>query len=98
MHFPAPLLSSGGADCCDRIFDDSLRNQLTDISAPTPIASRDIYRLCKRYMTDDGYDNLVNAQDNGQLSLPSDRVRCGNQQPEQVLLVRDCASQYGAGG
>lgn len=45
-----------GADGYDEVFDEFLRNWLTVINAPTGIATRDVYRLFKRYVADNGYD------------------------------------------
>lgn len=45
-----------GADSYDRIFDDFLRNWLTVIYAPTSIVARDVYRLFKNHVFDNGYD------------------------------------------
>ena len=45
-----------GADSYDEVFDEFLRNWLTVINAPASIATRDVYRLFKRHVTDNGYD------------------------------------------
>lgn len=45
-----------GADSYDEVFDEFLRNWLTVINAPTSIVARDVYRLFKRYVMDNGYD------------------------------------------
>ena len=45
-----------GADGYDEAFDEFLRNWLTVINAPTSIATRDVYRLFKRHVADNGYD------------------------------------------
>ena len=45
-----------GADSYDQIFDDFLRNWLTVLHAPTSIVARDVYRIFKRYVSDNRYD------------------------------------------
>ena len=45
-----------GADSYDEVFDEFLRNWLTVINAPTSIVARDVYRLFKRHLMDNGYD------------------------------------------
>ncbi len=45
-----------GADSYDEVFDEFLRNWLTVINAPTSIVARDVYRLFKRHVMDNGYD------------------------------------------
>lgn len=45
-----------GADSYDEVFDEFLRNWLTVIYAPTSINMRDVYRLFKRHVSDNGYD------------------------------------------
>lgn len=45
-----------GADSYDRIFDEFLRDWLTVVYAPTTIVRRDVYRLFKRHVYDNGYD------------------------------------------
>ena len=45
-----------GADSYDEVFDELLRNWLTVINAPSTIATRDVYRLFKRHVADNGYD------------------------------------------
>ena len=45
-----------GADGYDEVFDEFLRNWLTVINAPTSIVARDVYRLFKRHVMDNGYD------------------------------------------
>ena len=45
-----------GADGYDEVFDEFLRNWLTVINAPASIATRDVYRLFKRHVADNGYD------------------------------------------
>lgn len=45
-----------GADSYDEVFDEFLRNWLTVINAPASIATRDVYRLFKRHVEDNGYD------------------------------------------
>lgn len=45
-----------GADSYDEVFDEFLRNWLTVINAPASIATRDVYRLFKRHVTDNVYD------------------------------------------
>ena len=45
-----------GADSYDEVFDEFLRNWLTVIYAPAPINMRDVYRLFKRHVSDNGYD------------------------------------------
>lgn len=44
-----------GADSYDRVFDEFLRSWLTVIYAPSTIISRDVYRLFKRHVYDNGY-------------------------------------------
>ena len=46
-----------GADSYDEVFDEFLRSWLTVINAPTSIVGRDVYRLFKRHVMDNGYDN-----------------------------------------
>ena len=45
-----------GADIYDQIFDEFLRNWLMVINAPNSIVTRDVYRLFKRHVSDNGYD------------------------------------------
>lgn len=45
-----------GADSYDEVFDEFLRDWLTVINAPTPLVSRDVYRVFKRYAEVGGYD------------------------------------------
>ena len=45
-----------GADSYDEVFDDFIRNWLTVLYAPEPLAKRDVYALFKRHVADNGYD------------------------------------------
>lgn len=45
-----------GADSYDRVFDEFLRGWLTVIYAPSSVVTRDVYRLFKRHVYDNGYD------------------------------------------
>lgn len=44
-----------GADSYDDVFDGFLRDWLTVVNAPTPLVSRDVYRVFKRYVESNGY-------------------------------------------
>lgn len=44
-----------GADSYDTVFDDFIRNYLTVIFAPEPLAKRDVYQTFKRHARNDGY-------------------------------------------
>ncbi|WP_270403476.1 DUF4268 domain-containing protein [Candidatus Collinsella stercoripullorum] len=52
-----------GADGYDQVFDEFLRNWLTVIYAPSPIVSRDVYRLFKRHVFDNGFDRAGRMPD-----------------------------------
>ena len=45
-----------GADSYDEVFDEFVRNYLTVLYAPEPLAKRDVYPLFKRHVIDNGYD------------------------------------------
>ncbi len=45
-----------GADGYDEVFDDFVRNYLTVLYAPEPLAVRDVYPLFKRHVVENGYD------------------------------------------
>lgn len=45
-----------GADIYEDTFDEFLRNYLTVLYAPEPLAKRDIYHIFKRHVYDRGYD------------------------------------------
>lgn len=45
-----------GADTYEDTFDEFLRNYLTVLYAPEPLAKRDIYHIFKRHVADRGYD------------------------------------------
>lgn len=55
-HYWRAIEVTLGADSYDRIFDDFLRNWLTVIYAPTSIATQDVYRLFKRHVEKNHYD------------------------------------------
>lgn len=52
-----------GADSYDEVFDEFLRDWLTVINAPTPLASRDVYRVFKRYVETNGYGSNEHIAD-----------------------------------
>ena len=45
-----------GADSYDEVFDEFIRNYLTVLYAPEPLARRDVYRIFKRHVFENGYD------------------------------------------
>lgn len=45
-----------GSDSYENIFDEFLRNYLTVLYAPEPLAKRDIYSIFKRHVVNEGYD------------------------------------------
>ena len=45
-----------GADSYDKIFDEFVRNYLTVLYAPEPLAKRDVYPIFKRHVVENGYD------------------------------------------
>lgn len=45
-----------GADSYDEVFDEFVRNYLTVLHAPEPLARRDIYAIFKRHVKCNGYD------------------------------------------
>lgn len=45
-----------GADSYDEVFDEFIRNYLTVLYAPESLARRDVYRVFKRHVLENGYD------------------------------------------
>ena len=45
-----------GADSYDEVFDEFIRNYLTVLYAPESLAKRDVYRVFKRHVFENGYD------------------------------------------
>ena len=45
-----------GADSYDTVFDSFIRNYLTVLYAPEPLAKRDVYPIFKRHVVENGYD------------------------------------------
>lgn len=45
-----------GADSYDRVFDDFIRNYLTVLYAPEPLARREVYPVFKRHVVNNAYD------------------------------------------
>ena len=45
-----------GADSYDEVFDEFVRNYLTVLYAPEPLAKRDVYPIFKRHVLENGYD------------------------------------------
>lgn len=59
-----------GANSYDQVFDDFIRDWLTVVNAPAPLTSRDMYRVFKRHVADNGFDD-----DEGKKSLLREMLR-----------------------
>lgn len=51
-----PIEERLGADSYDDVFDEFIRNYLTVLYAPEPLAKRDVYSIFKRHVSEHGYD------------------------------------------
>ena len=78
------------ADSYDEVFDEFLRNWLTVINAPTSIVARDVYRLFKRHVMDNGYDKP------GQMAelLKEIRRYAGTTRASRLVPVRTRSSAF----
>ena len=52
-----------GADSYDTVFDSFIRNYLTVLYAPEPLAKRDVYPIFKRHVVENGYDKNGRIKD-----------------------------------